>query len=242
MKSTRFLLCLLALVASVAVTVTFTATRMDVLAPFFQQITPQTGLTSGLVGHWTMDGPSTDWGNATAEVKDIAGSKFNGNALGALATINSKPRNIGQAMEFNGTSNYVRKAHNAALEPTDELTYAAWIKTDAVNAHRIIMQKSDIDVSPYNIKAFTLHWNVLRMRIFNGAFTSFDVVSGATINPGQWYHAAVTIKDNNFVKIYQDGVEVYSNTSVGNLLLTDTHDFTIGAGLNNPTPGMAIFR
>ncbi|MDZ7611400.1 MAG: LamG-like jellyroll fold domain-containing protein [Candidatus Moranbacteria bacterium] len=61
-------------------------------------------LTSGLVGHWTFDGPDMDWDNTGAEVRDLSGQANHGAAQNGPKPAIGKQ---GQALSFDGVDDYV---------------------------------------------------------------------------------------------------------------------------------------
>jgi hypothetical protein len=69
--------------------------------------------SNGLVGYWPLDGQVTDW--ATGRTKDISGNGNDGSL--ALMSTSSSPvgGKIGQAMTFNGSSNYLPAGNGSLL-------------------------------------------------------------------------------------------------------------------------------
>jgi Concanavalin A-like lectin/glucanases superfamily len=63
-------------------------------------------LSNGLVGYWTFDGGSIDWHTNT--VADVSGQGNTGSLVGLSTTTSPTPGKIGQALMFNGSSNYVQ--------------------------------------------------------------------------------------------------------------------------------------
>ena len=63
-------------------------------------------LTNGLVGYWTFDGRDIKWSDTGTEVKDISGNGNHGDASG-LTTTSVTPGKLGQALSFNGTSDWI---------------------------------------------------------------------------------------------------------------------------------------
>jgi len=59
--------------------------------------------TVGLVGYWSFDGQDMDWASSTAEAIDRSGQGNYGDVVGATAVIGK----VGQALEFDGSDDYV---------------------------------------------------------------------------------------------------------------------------------------
>ena len=79
---------------------------------------------SSLVGHWKLDETS---GTTAADSSDMG----NHGTLTNMAGNEWTAGQVGGALEFSGTIDYVEIANDATLQPTGELTLAAWIKGDS---------------------------------------------------------------------------------------------------------------
>ena len=91
-------------------------------------------LTSGLVGHWSFDGPDMDWSAASAEAIDTSGQGNDGDVVnGATPAIGIS----GQALEFDGVDDYIDMGdiYNGVK------TIAFWLKANDITSRKII----DID-------------------------------------------------------------------------------------------------
>jgi hypothetical protein len=81
-------------------------------------------LANGLVGYWTFDGPTI----SGTTVKDLSGQGNNGTNNGAMPTIGK----LGQALQFNGSSNYINLGTGSQYNfPDTTFTVSAWIRTSA---------------------------------------------------------------------------------------------------------------
>ncbi|HAI73811.1 MAG TPA: hypothetical protein DCS28_03005 [Candidatus Moranbacteria bacterium] len=85
-------------------------------------------MTNGLVGVWSFDGPDINWSTNTAY--DRSGQNNNGTISGATAVMGKR----GQALSFNGTTDYV----NCGNVGTGIQTVSFWIKTDDATTRKII--------------------------------------------------------------------------------------------------------
>ncbi len=97
--------------------------------------------TSGLVGHWTFNGPDMDWGSTTAEALDRSGQGNNGDVIGAKPVIGK----VGQGLEFDGSGDYVDITDDNSLSFTEGSTVdqpysiSVWVyMEDVTTAQRII--------------------------------------------------------------------------------------------------------
>ena len=95
----------------------------------------QTGLTSGLVGHWTFDGK-----NMISNVADSSGSGNNGLMSGFTSTSSAvTPGRVGQGLRFDGVDDKITTA--SEFLSTNPLTVTAWIKVSGLgglSAGRIV--------------------------------------------------------------------------------------------------------
>jgi hypothetical protein len=86
-------------------------------------------LSNGLVTYWTFDGKDTPWTSSSAATTlDKSG---NGNA-GTLTNMGQSTApavgKIGQALQFNGTNNYVQSANTLGISGAATRTIAFWAK------------------------------------------------------------------------------------------------------------------
>jgi len=65
-------------------------------------------LSSGLVGHWPLNGPATSWKTDTTQ--DTSGNGNTGTLVGMSTTTSVTPGVIGQALKFNGANSYISES------------------------------------------------------------------------------------------------------------------------------------
>jgi len=80
-------------------------------------------LTSGLVGHWTFDGP-----DITTSILDKSGNGNNGGFGGGSTSSAKVAGKLGQGLQFDGVNDYVDMGNPASLQTTGDLTLSVWIK------------------------------------------------------------------------------------------------------------------
>ena len=152
---------------------------------------------SSLVGHWKLDEAS---GTTAADSSDMG----NHGTLTNMAGNEWTAGQMGGALEFSGTIDYVEIANDATLQPTGELTLAAWIKGDSWG--------SGDDVDPILRKGTTTPVNYQlaiadqKVSLMLDDMDENDGIRGDTsLNTGQWYHVAA-VWDGADVRIYVNGV------------------------------------
>ncbi len=87
-------------------------------------------LASGLMGHWTFDGP-----DFTTIVADVSGNNNNG-YVNLVATSTAKTNGkLGQALNLDGSTSFVKVADNSTLDMTgSSVTQAAWVYWNGTTA------------------------------------------------------------------------------------------------------------
>lgn len=96
-------------------------------------LTQGSSLESGLVGLWTFDGKDTAWTSTTAgTTRDGSGT----NNIGTLTNMNKNSSSaigkLGQAFNFNGSTQYIAVNDHASLDVTGSYSQVAWVKLNAL--------------------------------------------------------------------------------------------------------------
>ncbi|MEW8660421.1 MAG: FG-GAP-like repeat-containing protein, partial [Candidatus Thiodiazotropha endolucinida] len=155
-------------------------------------------ITTGLLGHWTLDSDATD----------SSGSSHDGTLTNGASIDNPGSSNpIGDGnLNLDGFNDFVQlNTHVSSFSGLSEGTIAAWINTSDTGLQAIfsISDNADFDSSV-----------VLGMdngRIFfdvgNNGFYSLSVETNAAYADGTWHHVAVTV-DGSGNSVYIDGVQV----------------------------------
>ena len=88
---------------------------------------PQTDLMpNGLVGYWTFDGQDTNWG--TNKTNDLSGNSNTGTMTSMSTSTSPVAGIVGQALEFDGTNDFVNISNSASLDITGSITVSVWFK------------------------------------------------------------------------------------------------------------------
>lgn len=101
-------------------------------------------LSSGLVGHWTFDGPDMDWASTTAEVIDRSGYGNNGNMVN-MSMKSAVEGKLGQGLKFDGVDDYVNLGDPISLRDiaATAFTYSGWIKVNKDQLQTFLFSKSE---------------------------------------------------------------------------------------------------
>jgi hypothetical protein len=203
-----------------------------VLTSFMVASVVMAGGQGGLISQWEADG----------DVEDSKGS--NDGTLQGDTTFAPGVDGVGdEAFSFDGDGDFVLVPDSLSLNPTTEITVAAWVQaTGGQGQHRDIVSKDgENDDRQYLMTASS--GNVFRAHVGFSSTTSnscvfstgFHLLDGGTgVVLGQWYHVAMTY-DGSTLKLYVDGVLDGSCDVSGTMLLTD-EPVRIGGGATAGTP------
>ena len=191
-----------------------------------------TALSSGLVGYWPLDGNTTPWTSATAATtNDLSGQGNTGQLINMNQATSPVIGKIGQALKFNGTSQYINFGHASGLNLSTAITISLWMKT-SVGVLSFLLTKGsgtngfEIAVGPSNFVYFEIR---------NGATAYFPTIS-FNYSDTKWHHFLETY-DSSTGKVigYIDGTFQASATGA-TMGATPTDDLYIGKRGTYPTP------
>jgi hypothetical protein len=192
------------------------------------------GINAGLVGYWTFDGPTINW--RTNTVADMSGQGNTGTLINMSTTTSPVAGKIGQALSFNGTSNYVQTPNSSSIKPSLPITISAWIKLKSSPNGSTIFTSDSL---PSNYAGYLLKvdsGNTIEVDYGNGgsagAGSRQTKVSTGTVSLNAWHHVVAVIQGPTNMNIYIDGVNAggsYSGTG-GSLVYSGT---TGGVGEGN---------
>jgi hypothetical protein len=155
--------------------------------------TPNVSLDTGLVGHWTFNGPDTDWSSTTAEIRDRSGNSNHANATTSAMSSSTIPGVIGQALKFgSGAYSVSQVPYSANLQPTSAISYGGWFEFYATTGSTYILNQQ-AKQSPFTGWILEIYNGRLGATIhtattWHSASTSITGV----ISLGEWYHVFAT--------------------------------------------------
>ncbi len=139
----------------------------------------------------------------------------------------------GQAMDFNGTSQYVNVTDT--VQPT-AYTVAAWVKPDLIRAQSIVL-RSDASGATASFSHQIRMTAAGYFEHYTNAGGAKSVVGTTKAVAGLWYHVAIVARNNGQMRLYVNGTEEGAARGIGTLVATGTR-WMIGS---NSGGGMAYF-
>jgi hypothetical protein len=192
------------------------------------------GISDGLVGYWTFDGPSINW--TKNQVADISGNGNTGQLTNMSTTSSPTAGKIGQTLSFNGSTNYVNMGN--VLHLTGAFTYSAWIYPTNLNpvgsAPTIMGWYRDVAPGPWF--GFNMgNGTQLGLVLFTNASNFISRKYSGAFSPSKWYHAVAAYDGGttpSAIKVYVNGVRVDDTSGQGGTftsLPNNSVPLTIGA-------------
>lgn len=204
-------------------------------------LTRGSSLEQGLVGLWTFDGGDTTWTSASAgTTRDGSGNNNTGTLTNMNQNTSVNGGKLGQALNFNGSSNYVRINSVADDVQTGAATVSLWFKPASTFSAANTVDQTIFSISDANSN------NDLRFRLRQAdGFLSWQTVSLFTVDDSvssisswqanTWYHIVGTISADGSAKVlYVNGVEENLTTGLSARGGTLSTEATIGV-LDNLT-------
>jgi hypothetical protein len=177
---------------------------------------------NSLVGWWRFNNEA---GESSTLFKDWSTYGNNGTCSGAACPVSATGK-FGNALQFNGTTDYVDAGNGASLNITGAITIEAWVKTNTIPAsgHWPALLDKNINyqlvITPTTGKPY-LQWN--------NSGSGYNVVSNTALSIGVWAHIAVVVI-NGSQTLYFNGVK---SGSASNPALLDTSTQHLLIGKNN---------
>ena len=171
-------------------------------------------ISNGLVGYWTFDGPSIDWHTNT--VADMSGQGNTGTLISMSTTSSPTPGKIGQALNFNGSSNYIDLGMPFSLVISNAITLSVWEKSSVGNVQQSMISRWGGSSSYSLVKNFATGGTPNEVKFLVSGTSNVRLDASATLDDGKWH--LVTATYNGAIQaIYVDGTLVASQESTGSI-------------------------
>jgi hypothetical protein len=181
-------------------------------------------ITTGLVGHWTLDEGTSTTAN------DTSGNNNTGTLINNPSWVTGHVGN--GALNFDGSTKYVEATNSPSLSISgNQLTVSAWVfqpNNISTSTHYAIIAKLSDPInyiSPYF--SYALYF-------LNGSYATFFVtvggseqtLTGPSLSVNAWHHI-VGVYDGSHILLYTDGVLQGTQAQTGNISAFST-PFRIG--------------
>ena len=170
-------------------------------------------IRQGLAGFWALEG----------NAQDSSGNANHGTVNGASPTKGL----FGQALDFDGTGDYIEVGHSASLDIADEITLTAWAFPEGFNGtyeNSVLTKAGDSEWGFWNLHHKTTS-NGYRFEIDNGSTQSlFEATPSSALD--QWYHIA-GVYDGAELRLYING-ELSNSMPASGSITGNTSPLRIG--------------
>ena len=207
-------------------------------SPTVATTTCSNGLSCGLVGYWTMDGKDTKWTSAYAgTITDKSGKGNTGtltNMGRATSTVEGK---IGQALKFDGVSNYVNvnDADSLSAWSGGAMTICSWLKITSKQTTTEVMVGKGTS-NNYEYAQYVWTDNSIHFIMWQSSGSNYLTLSGSSMKLNQWNYACdvYNISATNKGVGYLNGIQVAAtSTNVAGTLTNGTSPLNIGRRPDN---------
>jgi uncharacterized protein (TIGR02145 family) len=189
-------------------------------------------LNSGLVAHWTFD-------TSAISGTTVTDMTYRGNDGTLVSSPGTTIGRLGQAVSFNGTSQYVSVGNKNIIEDAAAASVCLWLKYNApsVTADAGLLTKWDSEgwLMWVDDVAFTSgRTNTISFAV-DASQSGPGRVEGSTnlVVPGEWAHYCGTFQGGSFIRLYKNGVLDRENTtSIVSVVDSNTHAIRIGDSAN----------
>jgi hypothetical protein len=184
----------------------------------------ETDAGAAIEAYWDFEsGVADQSGNGRDGVNQ--GAAFNADSPSLLSGTQSMLLN-------NGNTDYIDlSAHVGDFAGLSEGTITGWFKTSGTGAH-VILAASDSSDPGREIRLF-IEGGSLRYDVRGDVSSAGQLVSSASVNDGQWHHAAVTVDGVGDALLYLDGVEVASQAEPFFDAVLDLNTMAIGRNVDS---------
>ncbi len=152
----------------------------------------KSALSDGLVGYWKMEETSTP--SLDSSGNGVSGT-WNGNTTSGVGK-------FGNAVDLDGTGDYVETASNVLNPGSTNFTAAVWFKIDALTVDETFISQTDVSGTGRS----WLYLDDANSNRLTSLIGGTSTAGTTTPSTGTWYHATV-VYNNGTVTLYLNGVQ-----------------------------------
>lgn len=127
------------------------------------------------------------------------------------------------ARSFNGSSDFITLANDAALNPTAAITISMWIQTSSGATTQYMVDTGSNSVLLGVTAGGTAH----KLSTFLTSVTGGWVSGATSIDDGNWHQIAVSYDQAGVVRLWVDGLQDGSSTPGAHVIQTSANPLTI---------------
>jgi len=91
---------------------------------------PQYGISSGLVGYWSMDSRMNNWTSGTTGTSfDSSGNNGTGTFTNMTKSFSATRGKIREGIRFDGTDDYINIPNNSSINTPTQMTISIWVNS-----------------------------------------------------------------------------------------------------------------
>lgn len=144
---------------------------------------------------------------------------------------------INNCIQFDGTNDYFDTGKDYSWSTSEPFSFSFWIRPTGATGNQTVFGKGLTDSYEYSFKIVNLapsftYWNT-------SGSGELQLTSSVNFTLNKWHHVIITY-DSSTAYMYIDGVQVATDTVVGNTLHDRTNNLTIGRGYYNSGAGASF--
>ncbi|OGH87465.1 MAG: hypothetical protein A3J93_02945 [Candidatus Magasanikbacteria bacterium RIFOXYC2_FULL_42_28] len=164
---------------------------------------------SNYVGVWHMkENPS----GSAPQMKDSTTNANHGTTQGSMPSGSLVNAQIGDGLDFNGSSYYVSLPVTSSLNITGAITVETWVYADALSSARRFVSKNNTVTKSWELNFESAVGGLTTMRVFDGG-TIKRTQEAAAMTVGSWFHYVGVFDPSTAVIIYKNGSQSGALTS-----------------------------
>ncbi|MFX0088011.1 MAG: DUF2341 domain-containing protein, partial [Candidatus Hodarchaeota archaeon] len=170
---------------------------------------------SNYVGVWHLN---QDPSGTPPQIEDSTSPSTDGTVYGSMTSNDLVSGVIGEALNFDGTEDFIDFGNPTEMQITGALTVETWFWSDNGDQNEYIIGKNgpgpdmrcwDLSFDPIN----NTHGYLIFRYDDDGVLPHYGEVSNVIYEAGQWHHVTGVYYPSTYLRMYLDGQLVYDNST-----------------------------